>query len=174
MGCICFIVRVQPASFVAIDPGNSGAYVIRRPGLPVGSVMEIGAYHEPQDVVKLMRFLHQLNLTPGGLVAVIERVWASPVMGVSAAFAFGENYGAWIMALRVTDIPIYTVTPQQWQKVVAPEIEGQGADRKRALKAAAARIFPDLKITLATCDALLIAEYATRQLAAGKPLGERI
>ena len=163
---------MQPASFVVIDPGNSGAYVIRRPGRPQGSVIEIGQYTEPQDLVKLMRFLHQLNLNPGGLAAVIERVWASPVMGVSAAFAFGENYGAWLMAFRVSDIPVFTVTPQQWQRVVAPEIEGQGAERKRALKAVAARLFPDLKPTLATCDALLISEYATRQLAAGKPLGE--
>jgi len=134
--------------------------------------MEIGQYTEPQDVVKLMRFLHQLNLNPGGLAAVIERVWASPVMGVAGAFAFGENYGAWLMALRVSEIPTFTVTPQQWQKVVAPEVQGQGAARKRALKAVATRIFPHAKPTLVTCDALLISEYAQRQLAAGKPLGE--
>ena len=141
--------RVQPSLFVAIDPGASGAYVVRRPD---GVIAEVGEYGEPKDVVKVCAFLRANNLSVFPIVAVIERVWGSPVMGVSAAFAFGENYGGWCMAMRVAGIPLFSVTPQAWQKVVAPNIVGQGPDRKRQLKARAAALFPDFRVTLINAD----------------------
>ena len=162
---------MQPASFIAIDPGNSGAHVIRHPD---GRVVDVGAYKSEKTVAWLMSVLHQMNHTPGGMVAVIERVWASPVMGVSAAFAFGENYGGWCMALRVAGLPVYCVTPQAWQKVVAPQVTGQGGERKQALKRLAVERFPGVKVTLANCDALLISDYVLAQLRAGKALGEEL
>lgn len=162
---------MQPSLFVAIDPGASGAYVVRRPD---GTLVEVGEYGEPQDVVKLCAFLRANNLSVFPIVAVIERVWGSPVMGVSAAFAFGENYGGWCMAMRVAGIPLFSVTPQAWQKAVAPGIVGQGPDRKRQLKARAATLFPNLRVTLANADALLLSQYCVDQLKAGALLGESI
>lgn len=159
---------MQPSLFVAIDPGASGGYVVRRPD---GQLVEIAAYHEPQDVLKLCTYLKANNLSVFPIVAVIEQVWASPVMGVSAAFAFGENYGGWCLALRASGIPVYTITPQKWQRVVAPEIEGQGPDRKRALRDLAQARFPGHKVTLATADALLLSEYVCQVLRAGKEPG---
>jgi hypothetical protein len=160
---------MQPSLLCCIDPGAAGGYVLRRPS---GELAEVGAYAEPRDVLKLCTFLRANNLSVFPIVAVIERVWASPVMGVSAAFAFGGNYFGWVMALKASGIPVLAVTPQQWQKVAAPQISEQGADRKRALRALAAERFPDLKVTLATADALLISEYALAQLRVSKPLGE--
>lgn len=160
---------MQPSLFIAIDPGASGAYVMRRPD---GQLVEIAAYHETQDVLKVCTYLKANNISVFPIVAVIEQVWASPVMGVSAAFAFGENYGGWCMALRASGIPVYAVTPQKWQRIVAPEISGQGADRKRALRDLAQAKFPGHKVTLATADALLLSEYVCQTLRAGKTAGE--
>jgi len=164
-----FYNRVQPSLFIAIDPGASGAYVIRRPD---GTLSQIGEYGDPQDVVKVCAYLRANNLSVFPIVAVIEKVWGSPVMGVSAAFAFGENYGGWCMAMRVAGIPLFGVTPQAWQKVVAADVVGQGPERKRQLKARAAALFPDYRVTLATADALLLSQYCVEQFRAGAPLGE--
>lgn len=162
---------MQPSLFVAIDPGASGAYVVRRPD---GALSSVGEYSDPADVVKLCAFLRANNLSVFPIVAVIEQVWASPVMGVSAAFSFGENYGGWCMAMRVAGIPLFSVTPQAWQKVVAPDVAGQGPDRKRALKARAASLFPDLRVTLANADALLLSQYCVEQVRVGASLGKSI
>lgn len=162
---------MQPSLFCCIDPGASGGYVLRRPD---GKVVELAAYHESGDIVKLCAFLKANNVSVFPVVGVIERVWASPVMGVAAAFAFGENFGAWVMALKVSGMPVYGVTPQAWQKVSAPQIGGQGPERKRALKALAVERYPELKPTLAICDALLISDYAVAQLKAGKALGDEL
>jgi hypothetical protein len=91
---------------------------------------------------------------------MIERVWASPVMGVSAAFAFGENYGAWCTAITLKGIPLTRVLPQEWQRALCPQIQGKGTERKRALKVEAQRRFPAVRVTLRNCDALLISEFA--------------
>ena len=155
---------MQSPFFVAVDPGSSGAAVIREVG---GTVLDIMAYSEPGDVVTL---LHNLKGKPS--FALIERVWASPVMGVSSAFAFGENYGGWVMAFRMAGIPVACVTPQQWQRVVAPDIQDSGNDRKKALKQLAVARFPDLKVTLAVCDALLLSDYVIDRFRVSKVVGE--
>ena len=135
---------------LSIDPGSSGAAVLRS---EAGEVAAIIDYEGPESIAQALN---------AGLItqAVIERVWASPVMGVSAAFAFGENYGSWRAAIAMRGIPLEEVLPQAWQRLVCPHIEGTGAERKRALKDEAQRRFPDLRVTLSNSDALLISEYA--------------
>jgi hypothetical protein len=155
---------MQSPFFVAVDPGASGAAVVRQID---GKILDVVAYSEPGDVVTM---LHNLKGKPS--FALIERVWASPVMGVSSAFAFGENYGGWVMAFRMAGIPVACVTPQQWQRVVAPDIQYSGNDRKKALKQLAVERFPDLKVTLAICDALLLSEYVIDRFKNSKPIGE--
>lgn len=160
---------MQPSLLCCIDPGASGAYVLRR---PTGELVEVGEYGSREDVLKLCVYLRANNISVFPIVALIERVWASPVMGVAAAFSFGENYGGWVMALKASGIPVVGVTPQAWQKVSAPQIIGQGVERKRQLKEVAARRFPSIKVTLSNCDALLISDYAVEQLRVNKPLGD--
>lgn len=135
---------------LSIDPGSGGAAVIRRVDGEIVSVIP----HQGIDSVL------SACTTPGIRRAFIEKVWASPVMGVSAAFAFGENYGSWRTAIAMNGIPLKEVLPQTWQRQVCPNIEGTGSERKRALKDEAQRRFPDLRVTLSNSDALLISEYA--------------
>jgi hypothetical protein len=135
---------------LAIDPGSSGAAILRS---ETGQVAAVIDYEGPESITEALNF--------GPITqAVIERVWASPVMGVSAAFAFGENYGAWCGAITLKGIPLTRVLPQEWQRALCPQIRGTGADRKRALKLDAQRRFPALRVTLRNCDALLISEFA--------------
>jgi hypothetical protein len=65
------------------------------------------------------------------------------------------------------------VTPQKWQKEFGLIVTGRGLGqddtaKKNRNKARAQELFPGIKITHAIADALLIAEYGRRTLAARK------
>lgn len=83
----------------------------------------------------------------------------------SAMFRFGANYGMLRAFLIAAGIPFEEVTPQRWQKAlgISPRkrTEGKGQWKNR-LKQKAQQLFPQERVTLATCDALLIAEYCRR------------
>jgi hypothetical protein len=104
--------------------------------------------------------------------AVIEKVGGyigKPQPG-SAMFKFGMSYGGLRMALIAAGISFLEVTPQQWQKTLGVSTKKKNETKgkfKNRLKALAQQIFPSVKVTLATADALLLAEYA-RRLRSGK------
>lgn len=162
---------MRPHLFIAIDPGASGGYVIRD---GTGRIVEVAKYVDLWTIRSRAGWLQSVTTRERPAVAVIERVWASPVMGVAAAFAFGENYGAWVAAMAVSGLPVFAVTPQVWQKVAAPEVTGQGAERKRALQELAQRRHPGIRATLAVCDALLLSDYAWTRIQADERLGEQL
>ncbi len=60
--------------------------------------------------------------------------------------------------LIASRIPFEEVTPQKWQKTLSCLSRGD----KNITKAKAQQLFPGLRVTHATADALLIAEYARR------------
>ena len=68
------------------------------------------------------------------------------------------NYGEWLGILATLKIPYIQVTPSKWMKHFGsmPKIK---KDRKNHLKHLAQQRFPDVDITLATADAILIANY---------------
>jgi hypothetical protein len=91
--------------------------------------------------------------------AYIELVHSSPQMGVKSAFTFGNGFGHLEMALTAAGIPFERVRPQVWQKALGCLTKGD----KNVSKRRAQELFPQLKVTHATADALLIAEYGRRQ-----------
>ena len=97
---------------------------------------------------------------------LIEKVHAMPGQGVTSMFTFGMNYGALRMALVCHGIPFEAVTPQKWQRefgLVFPRKLGlTPTEKKNRHKARAQELFPSLKVTHATADALLICEYGRR------------
>lgn len=97
--------------------------------------------------------------------AVIERVHSMPKQGVASSFKFGRSYGFLRGCLIASGIPFEEVTPQVWQKALGCLSRGD----KNVTKARAQQLFPSLKITHATADALLLAEYARRLHAQRSP-----
>lgn len=84
----------------------------------------------------------------------------------SSMFKFGEGYGALQAFLIATDISSEEVTPQKWQKAMGISTKKKSESKtefKNRIKSRAQAIYPSLKITLATCDALLIATYWKRK-----------
>lgn len=138
--------------FIGIDPGVAGGIaVVDATGAVRLAVKMPETEREILDVLK--------EPGPGYTVrAVLERVRASPKMGVTGAFTFGRGYGALRMALTARGIPFDEVIPQRWQKALGCLTGGD----KNVSKRRAQDFFPSVKVTHALADALLLAEFARR------------
>ena len=148
---------------IAIDPGASGAIAVKWPGKPML------AYPMPDDadLVEMMGAYQAACLLDGtDPIAYLEEVGGyigKPQPG-SSMFKFGSGYGFIRGVLAANRIKTVLVRPQTWQKGVSGVQSTKGPERKRALKEAAARLYPNIKVTLTNADALLIADYAAKQL----------
>ena len=85
----------------------------------------------------------------------LEQVSSSPQMGVVSAFSFGNGFGHLEMALTAAGIAFTKVRPQVWMKHLGCMTKGD----KNVTKRMAQQLYPDIKITHANADALLIHEY---------------
>jgi hypothetical protein len=119
----------------------------------------------------LPEILDWLRKHKGGLgiqsFAVLEKVGAMPTDGRSSLAKFMMNYGALQMALVSISIPYEIELPTRWQQGlhISPRKKSETRGMwNKSLKANAKRLFPEIadKITLATADALLLAEYCRR------------
>lgn len=143
--------------YIGIDPGSSG-------GIAITDGELVQAWKLPvteRDTFDLFRELSD----PMPHVAIIEAVGPMPGQGVTGMFAFGRSYGFLRGLLVALGVPFEEVRPQQWQKVFGLIQKGQKlsqTEKKNRNKAKAQQLWPHLKITHATADALLIAEYGRR------------
>lgn len=140
-------------TIIGIDPGKNGSIAWIEDGEPCVEKMP----ETLQDLWELMLSIG-LSAGDGNMIAYIESVSSSPQMGVVSAFSFGRGYGNLEMALTAAGVPFERVRPQVWQKALGCLTGGN----KNVSKAKAQELFPKMKITHATADALLLAEYGRR------------
>lgn len=141
-------------NIIGIDPGNSGAIAYFNIYTDRNEIDFIKLSSTESDIYEfLFKYDHYKNV-----FAYIENVHSMPKQGVVSAFTFGKNFGFLIGLLTALKIPYEFVTPQKWQKAMGCLSKGD----KNITKAAAQRLFPNIKITHAIADALLIAEYGRR------------
>ncbi len=84
-------------------------------------------------------------------------------------FSFGRNYGFLRGCLHCLKIPFEEVTPAKWQRefsLLRTDKAETNTAKKNRHKAKAQQLFPDTNVTHAIADALLIAEYGLRVMAA--------
>ena len=143
-------------TIIGIDPGANGAIAWIQDGKPCVEKMP----DTLRDLWELIDSICGLTSNHGyaPCIAYIEAVHSSPQMGVRSAFSFGQGFGRLEMALAAAGIPFERVTPQKWQKALGCL---SGGDKNKT-KAKAQELFPTMKCTHATSDALLIAEYGRR------------
>ena len=143
--------------FLGIDPGASGGIAWLQPNEPhMKGLDRREADKMPdteRDTWELIR-----RWRDSATLAVIEAVHSMPKQGVASSFKFGRSYGFLRGCLIASGIPFEEVTPQRWQKELGCLSRGD----KNVTKARAQQLFPSLKVTHATADALLLAEYARR------------
>lgn len=140
-------------TYIGLDPGKSGSICAITPTGPI-------AHKMPDTDKDLLDLLKSVMFSDDGkAVAVLEEVSSSPQMGVVSAFTFGRGYGKLEMALMAAEIPTDKVRPQVWQKAMRCLSGGN----KGITKARAQALFPTMRLTHATADGMLLAEYCKRK-----------
>jgi len=149
--------------FIGIDPGAKGgvAWIEERLGLD-GEILTTQCFPLPEterDIFGLIWKVGILKLSDKMLcMCLIEKVHSMPKQGVASSFKFGRNYGFLRGLLVALELCFDEVTPQRWQKAMGCLSHGD----KNVTKQKAQQLFPTMKITHSTADALLIAEYCRR------------
>jgi hypothetical protein len=146
--------------YIGVDPGASGGLAAF---LPSGRVQTIKMPATERDIYD---WFYPWEYTDAA--AVIEKVGGYIGTGQpgSAMFKFGTGYGGLRMAMIANGIPFEEITPQKWQRAlgITPKKKEESKTQwKNRLKAVAQQLFPHVIITLATADAILIAEYCKRK-----------
>jgi crossover junction endodeoxyribonuclease RuvC len=138
---------------VGIDPGWNGGigWINGETGKPVGVVSFSNSTEA--DIISAVS-----TIAGGAEVCYLEKVHSMPKQGVASSFKFGHIYGL-LRGLVIGRVRTIEVTPQAWQRSLGCLTHGD----KNVSKAAAQRLFPGVKITHATADALLIAYYGYTQ-----------
>ena len=147
--------------FVGVDVGAAGGIaVIDQHGRVLKAVKMPST---DQDLLDILCWpTREMPLVP--CRAMLEKVHATPQMGVVSAFTFGGSYRACRMALTAARLPFDEVSPMKWQH----KLECLSGGDKNLLKQRAQQLFPDEVVTLYIADALLLAEYC-RRLHLGEP-----
>ena len=143
--------------YIGIDPGKSGGIAMIH-----GDIIEVKKCPESVKDMALLFALMLQDTPPSKTVVMIEKVWARPHDGRASVFTFAGNYGQWQGIVASHEIDAVYVTPQVWIRAVGCPKKLKKQDRKNYLKALAKEKYPHKKkrMTLATADAMLIADYA--------------
>jgi len=148
-------VEINDDIYIGIDPGISG-------GLACITNTDLFATKCPSTIADMNERIEIIsdiaNQTGYRVSAVIEAVHSIPGQGVSSTWKFAQNYGEWLGILAGNKIPYTQVSPQKWMKWIGSVPKDKKA-RKNHIKHLAQQRYPDTKVTLATSDAIMIAEY---------------
>jgi crossover junction endodeoxyribonuclease RuvC len=138
---------------IGIDPGLSGGIAIYDPQNGHSAIKM------PETALDIALTLKDAQEASGGDVkAFLEHVHAMPGNGASSSWKFAQNFGEIRGILTALEIPFEMVSPMKWMKGFRQMPKDRG-DRKKELKRLAQELYPELKATLSTADAILIMEY---------------
>ncbi len=139
---------------IGIDPGKSGGIAwASLDGSKRGAYSVTGkSEREISDILQDLSF--------DCCMCYLERIHAMPkdkkwIVSFSKIML---SYGVYRGMLNAHRIPFQVVTPRVWQSSLKCLTKGD----KKISRAKAQQLFPNLKITHATADALLIAEFGRR------------
>lgn len=136
---------------MGIDPGVSGAIaILNRQG---GYVDCIKCNSTEDDLCDFID-----RYVEGVVFCIQEAVHSMPKQGVASSFKFGQSDGLLWGMVGYACIRRERITPAKWQGELQCRTKGD----KNVSKRRAQELFPQVKITHAIADALLIAEYARR------------
>lgn len=166
--------------YIGIDPGAKGgiaSILVTTSGTEV-----VKAFPMPDTEREVWHIVWNLknaasptprNISTFKIRALIEQVQGYVGKGAnnegkqpgSSAFKFGMSYGGLRMALVAASIPFEKVPPATWQSAleIPPRGDKSKSQHKNVLKARAQELFPNIKVTLATADALLLAHLCRIQ-----------
>lgn len=141
-------------TIIGIDPGAHGGIAV------LYSDNNIYIYDMPSTPKDILEFFDEFR--GKDCYAILEDVGhGMPGQSSSATAKFARHNGHLEMALLACGIPTRKVIPSKWMRSLGIGSSSglSKKDWKNKLKAKAQELFPCTKMTLATCDAALIAYY---------------
>lgn len=155
----------QPVTVLGIDPGASGGIACWRRDQPI---IALATPKSEGDQITTIREL----IAGGEAVAFLEQVggFTGQAQPGSAMFRFGRSFGFTLGTLQTLGVRVELVRPQTWQKPLGLGTRSGCVTRsewKAKLRACAQRLYPKIKPTLSTADAILILEYGLKSLRLG-------
>ena len=153
---------------IGIDPGVSGGIAVfhERAGHVEIHTLKFADKTEA-DVAKWLRGFCLGGESPMCYLEQVGAAGGGPLgrrQGANSMFTFGKSYGFLRGVLVALGIPFEDVRPAKWLHAMGLKgikDEGQTAKKNRH-KQKAQQLFPHVKLTHATADAILLAEYARR------------
>ena len=142
---------------IAIDPGASGSVCYYDGN-------SVRAHNMPETVGDLIEFFRTIDKDTVVVMEEVSGFIGKPHPG-SRMFNFGLGYGQLQGVIQTLGFRLELVRPLKWQKALGlHRRKGMTpSEWKRKLRAEAQRLYPDIKVTLKTADALLILEYQRRK-----------
>lgn len=156
--------RMDMKKIIGIDPGLSGGIAVLGTD---GNVVDVCKMPPtPNDILDYLRNHCCHNMSNADVVCYMEKVgMGMPGQSSKATATLARHCGHLEMALLSLGISTNDVTPNKWEKFyqLGSSRGHSKTEWKNKLKAKAQQLFPGEKVTLAVCDALLIAEYGRKQ-----------
>lgn len=107
--------------YIGFDPGKSGACAIIENGL-VNLVFPFPLAGKGIDVYALCERI-KTSIPTTFAIACIEKVGAMPGQGVTSMFSFGFSTGVLYGICAGLEIPVHTVAPQTWKKLILKDTD---------------------------------------------------
>jgi hypothetical protein len=154
-------------TIIGIDPGVSGGFAWLSDEGPRAQKMpdterDVWEFVSQFAGINASACIEQLGGVPRSKPDAQGNTFAK--QSPTTMLTMGRNYGGLRMALVAAGIPFEEVLARKWQTafgLLSRPGESKTAKKNRH-KAKAQQLFPSLKVTLATCDAILLAEYWRR------------
>lgn len=145
---------------IGIDPGASGGIAVWRPNaVPV--TVKI-----PKSINEIVKYLEYWKEV-GNVLVFLEKVqmFRSDDQGKQFRInAMLAGYERLKNALEVAGIPFVPVHPMSWQSYLKLRKKGEFKKvRKERYKSVAQEWFPEVKVTLWNCDALLLVAFGLKK-----------
>jgi hypothetical protein len=137
---------------ISIDPGFSGGIAWQ------DGDKRVWADPMPEGMTEIYGYLKSMG-PDETFKAIMERTGTyMPGNSGPAAATFARHCGHLEAILYALEIPCEQVSPQNWMKAIGTWPKDK-KERKKAIQEAMQRLYPHLKVTLKTSDALGILTY---------------
>ena len=152
--------------YYGIDPGLSGAVAALDAS---GKLLWVADAPTVKAGSKTIYNIDAMVMTLSGhddVTVTIEQAQGMPGQGITSTFRIGEGFGLWRGIVAALKIPVLTVRPATWQRILFRGV-ATGSTTKEKSVALAMQLFPGIELTPGRCrtpkdgrsDAALIARY---------------
>lgn len=158
--------KIKINCVIGVDPGSNGGLAVFVPGqnakvvkMPkdVTELRDFFVYYA--DNYKPVVFLEKLSVRPDDVAVQDNRAAMGKLYRIQRLMANYEHLKA---VIEMSGVPYVMVHPMTWQTKLNLRTRGvheEKAERKKKYQREAAKLYPEIKVTLWNADALLIMHF---------------